>query len=119
MDGATVVKRTSRCEFTVPHDSADLNYDSAGNAAASGQHKWSSYLERGVARSVAFYVGSAVGKCFSLFMPSAKIVEQPKLTDADGLYAYQVAVEAVAYAGDTNDGQAGAAVNSNARIGIG
>lgn len=119
VESATITKRTVRAEFTVPHDSADVIYDAAGSSATSGQHKWSSFLERGVQRSIAFYVGATVTKCFSLFLPSAKVVEQPKLVDQEGLYAYSVAVEASTYTGDTDDANKGSAGDSNTRIGIG
>ena len=119
VESATITKRTVRAEFTVPHESTDPIYDAAGNTATSGQHKWSSYLERGVQRSIAFYVGANVSKCFSLFIPAAKVVEQPSLVDQEGVYGYNVAVEASTYAGDTDDGNKGSAGDSNVRIGIG
>lgn len=119
VESASIIKRTTRLEFVIPHDSADIIYDSAGNPATSGQHAWSSYLELGTKRSACVYVGPAVGKCLSILISAGKVVEAPKLVDADGLYGYSVAIEGAAYTGDTDDGQKGAAGDSTTRIGIG
>lgn len=121
ISGVRITKPRVRASFSVLHSSSDAVYDAAGSAGNTGQHLWQSKWERGVRVSVGCYVGSSVGRVWSLLLPSGVLVETPSVEDRDGAVAYTLAVEAGSYSGDTTDTAETAAnspLNSIARVGL-
>lgn len=122
--GITAVSiRTPRIKasFSVLHTSSDLVYDAAGSAGNVGQYVWQSKFERNVRVSMGVYVGSTVGRIWSLLLPSALLTETPAVEDRDGSVAYTLNLEAGSYTGDTTDTAettANSPINSIARVGL-
>lgn len=107
--------------FSIPHDSADTIYDSVGASTTVGQSKWQSAFELGTRKSVGIYVGSKVGRIFSMLVPSGLLQATPSPEDRNGLLAYKLELRAATYSGDTamnGETDANSAVNSVFRIGI-
>jgi hypothetical protein len=118
----TMVKPRFKIGMTVPHDTGDTIYDTAGNSANAGQHKWQSFLELRTQKSLSVYVGSQVGRIWSSIVPAAELVSEVQIVDDEGAVAYQLQWEAVAYAGDATDTAETAAnspLNSLFRTGLG
>lgn len=117
-----VIKPRVRCSFSIPHDTADIVYDSAGSPSAGlGQHQWQSALELGTRKSIGLYVGSQVGKIFSFLIPSGLLIAAPQVGDRDGTVAYTLEIEAASYSADTTDTaetSADSPLDSIARVGL-
>ncbi|MCB9739510.1 MAG: hypothetical protein H6747_09600 [Deltaproteobacteria bacterium] len=110
-----VVSRRISVTATIPHDSTDAIYDPVGAGATQGSHKWQSYLQRSVAQSFGIYTGAGIGRIFSALVPAGKLTAVPQLTEAGGLLAYQVSMEASSYSGD---GSSTAPGNTVARLAL-
>lgn len=107
-----ISKPRIRASFSVLHDSTDLVYDAAGSAGNTGSHKWQSFLERQSVVSIGVYVGTTIGRIWSLLIPAGVIVEVPTVElRGENSVAYTVQVGAGAYTGDTSD-KAETAANS-------
>lgn len=99
-----ISKPRIRASFSVLHDSTDLVYDAAGSAGNTGSHKWQSFLERQAIVSIGVYVGTTIGRIWSLLIPAGVIVEVPTVElRGENSVAYTVQVGAGAYTGDTTD----------------
>lgn len=101
--GVLYNKPRIRASMSIPWNSSDAVYDSAGVAGNTGSHKWQSYLERGVTTSVGMIVGSNVGKCFGFLVPAAVLTEVPSVEDLDGSVGFGLKFEAGSYSGDSTD----------------
>jgi len=118
-----VIKPRIKVGFTIPHDTADVGYDSSGSPSAGlGQHIWQSALELGTRKSIGVYVGSNVGRIWSFLIPSGLVVSVPQVSLRDSTVAYQLEVEAASYTGDTTDTAettADSPIDSVARVALG
>lgn len=116
-----VIKPRVKVGFSIPHDTADIGYDSAGSPSAGlGQHQWQSALELGTRMSVGLYVGSQVGKIFSFLIPSG-LFTSVAVGDRDGTVAYTLEIEAGSYTADSTDTaetSADSPLDSIARVGL-
>ena len=110
-----VTKRVARVTATVPHDSTDAIYNAIGGGATKGDHKWQSFLQRGVSQSIGVETGAGAGSTFAALVPAGKLVAVPQLTESDGLLAYQLTLEASTY---TGDGSSTAPGNTVARLAL-
>lgn len=117
-----VIKPRVKASFSIPHDTDDLAYDSAGVISAGlGQHVWQSALELGTRKSIGLYVGSQVGKIFAFLIPSGLLTAAPQVADRDGTIAYTLEVEAASYSADmsaTGETSADSPLDSIARVGL-
>jgi len=117
-----VIKPRVKCSFSIPHDTGDDIFDSAGVATTVGQHVWQSALELGTRKSIGLYVGSQVGKIFSFLVPSGLITAGPQVADRDGTIAYTLEIEAATYSDDSTDiggdTSANTPLDSIARVGL-
>ncbi len=102
VSAVSVVKPRISVNFTVPHTDSDVVYSDAGAAGNIGSHVWQSSLELGTTHSLGVYVGAAVGKCFSVLVPAARVSAAPTIADANGAQTYTVALEAGSYTGDSS-----------------
>lgn len=121
ISAVSVYKPRVKVSFSVPHDSSDAIYDAAGASATQGSHVWQSALELGTRKSLGVYVGTKVGKVFSLLIPSGLVVETPS-PDVGEDVRYTVTMEAASYTGDSTDTaetSADSPIDSVARIGLG
>jgi hypothetical protein len=123
IESASRVDPRIRATFSIPYESTDVLRDSAGNvvAAGDGNHYLQSALELGSNLPIGFYVGTALGRCLAVLIPSGQIIATPTIADRDGVQAYSVEMEAAAYSGDTTYGAETAAdspLDSLFRIGI-
>lgn len=105
--GVTAVlisKPRIRASFSVLHDSTDAVFDAAGGASTTGSHQWQSWLERQTVVSIGVYVGTTIGRIWSLLIPAGVIVEVPTVElRGENSVAYTIQVGAGAYSGDTSD----------------
>lgn len=105
--GVTAVlisKPRIRASFSVLHDSTDAVFDAAGGASTTGSHQWQSWLERQTVVSIGVYVGTTIGRIWSLLIPAGVIVEVPTVElRGENSVAYTIQVGAGAYTGDTTD----------------
>ena len=121
IESVEVVRSTVEATFGLAYDSADAVYDDAGSAGNVGQHKWRSFLERGVRTSVGAYVGTTVGRIFAFLVPSG-IVTATQFGDIENAWGDTVTVRASSYSGDTTDTAETAAnspLNSTFRTALG
>lgn len=105
--GVTAVlisKPRIRASFSVLHDSTDAVFDAAGGASTTGSHQWQSWLERQTVVSIGVYVGTTIGRIWSLLIPAGVIVEVPTVElRGENSVAYTIQVGAGAYSGDNSD----------------
>jgi len=122
ISAVSIIKPRVTLQCTIPHDSGDTVYDSAGSAGNTGSHQWQSALELGTRKSFGVYVGAKVGRMFALLVPSGLIVATPAVQDRDGVVAYQLTVEAASYTADSTDTaetSADSPLDSIARVALG
>lgn len=100
-----VIKPRVRVRCSALYDTGDIIYDAAGAASSTtGQHRWQSALELGTTISLAFYVGTQVGKLFAGLIPAGKLVSVPQVElRENATVAYQLELEAGVYTGDSTD----------------
>jgi hypothetical protein len=103
VSAVNIVDPRISAEFSIPHDSSDNAFDSAGSPATVGQHVLQSAYERQDRMSVGVYVGSQVGRIWAFLIPSGTIPETPNVSMRDKTVAYSVKVQAASYTGDTSD----------------
>ncbi len=76
-------------------------------------------FESGGTMPLALSVGKNVGQVFAVFCPSLRTMQQPVLTNKDGVLVYRLAWEAATYSGDFLGSTPNPSWNSLFRIGIG
>ena len=104
------LRRSARFSCTIPYTSAWVD----GTAEDS---TFSKYLEDGTSFSVSLQTGKQAGQLFQMLIPAAIVVEQPGLSDNDGIQSFDVTFGVGAY---SSDGSASGDVkNSPIRIAIG
>ena len=104
VDGVLISKPRIRASFSILHEANDQVYDATGGTSTTGSHKWQSYLERQTVVSIGVYVGTNIGRIWSLLIPAGVIVEVPSVElRGENSVAYTVQVGAGAYTGDTSD----------------
>tara|TARA_R110001583_G_scaffold13041_3_gene56946 strand:- start:1592 stop:2743 length:1152 start_codon:yes stop_codon:yes gene_type:complete len=103
-----VGKRNISTSFTIPHIAAYIDSD-------GGDSKWGVSLSDQKAWSVSLMLGTTAGKMFSVLIPAAVCTVQPEQGDVDGIQAFTLEFQPIAY---TADGASANAGDSPFRIGF-
>ena len=91
--GIDILSRKARASFSIPWTQDDIT---------AGQTLWDDSLENGTPISVMVQVGSVVGQVFSLFIPTAVVVDQSQLGEQDTAMVWTITVSPDSgYAGDS------------------
>jgi hypothetical protein len=115
-----VTKPRVKASITVPRDSSDGIYDTAGSSATQGQHRWQSALELGTRISIGCYIGTRVGRVFAFLIPSG-VVQETNVGQGD-VVTDSVTVLAGSYSADVSDtaeASTDSPIGSIARIAVG